>query len=1182
MRLTCLFLALICILFFPKNVIAKSPAIFNLKTEYTRTPIGIDIEKPRFSWQMFSTQRAARQTAYSITVVDESGNITWKSGKIKSDKSLNIKYQGSVLKASTRYSWMVDVWDQNYQIQKAQSWFETGLMSHTHGSSGWHGAKWIGTSPKDVNFYSAYLPVFKLSYAIQLDGSSGSNRAGFVFGANDPRLMDRNKNAYSLQNEIDSSYIMLEMDLSGLDTDKTAKLHIYRSGYSLTDNRNKPIQTLNIPASLIKVGDRYKKHLFYIECVLGNTSIYLNGYEKKNLIGQLNLNPLGSGGDFIAFPVCGDIGFSVPLGQKARFSEVTVSNYRHPSNILFKEDLTDKVYKGIYSRYNDHLRIENSVYSVSGRDKAALLIADPSHGSMPMLRTDFNTNTSKISKARLYVSARGIYDIYVNGKRIGKDYFNPGLSQYNKTQFYQTYDVTKDLNEGKNSIGAIMGEGWWSGASTFIGEFWNFFGDRQSLLAQLIITYKDGSTKVITTQPGSWKYYDQGPAMCGSFFQGEVYDATKAKAVAGWSKPTYQSRSWKPAMEILLANTINADSTNQNSGMPMVNDYSKQSMTGQYGQTVQKVRELTAVGVEEIRPGVFIYDMGQNMAGVPSIRLTDAKPGQRIVLRFAEVKYPDLPEYKDQKGMLMLENIRAAMAQDIYIARGGEELIEPRFTYHGYRYVEVTGLKRPLDLSDVKATVLSSVHSLTSSYRTSSKDVNKLWENITWSMLSNFISIPTDCPQRNERLGWSGDISVFSKTASYLADLPQFLRRHMQAMRDVQRNDGRFSDVAPLGGGFGGVLWGSAGINVAWESYQQYGDEDLLAEHYGAMKHYIEYLITEIDPKSGILNEKDRDKWASLGDWLSPEYAKTEKALLWDAYFISNLEQMSKMALVLKEVADQERFEKLLEDRKRLFATTYLKDGRTSFRGRIVDTQASYVLPLSFDIFKGEQLIQARKNLELAVRRSNIGDDGKVAPPYSLMTGFIGTSLINTALSESGYTDVAYRLLQQTSYPSWIYPVKQGATTIWERLNSFTHSDGFGGNNRMNSFNHYSFGAVGSWLYEYSLGIKRDQPGFKHFLLQPEPDPSKTMQFAKGHYDSMYGKIESSWAYDTAGINYHFVVPSNTTATLLLDAASANHITESGKSLATLESVTYKGKVNGKYSYELSSGVYDIRVSNRP
>ena len=485
--------------------------------------------------------------------------------------------------------------------------------------------------------------------------------------------------------------------------------------------------------------------------------------------------------------------------------------------------------------------------------------------------------------------------------------------------------------------------------------------------------------------------------------------------------------------------------------------------------------------------------------------------------------------------------------------------------------------------------VLSSIDGLASKYETSNKKVNQLWHNIVWSTYANFFSIPTDCPQRNERLGWAGDISVFSRTVTYLADVPQFLRRYLCAMRDVQREDGRFPDVAPLGGGFGGLLWGSAGITVPWEVYQQYGDKSLLAEHYEAMCRYVDYVRTRnINPETGILEQEK--VWGNLGDWLGPEDNKNDKTLMWEAYFLYDLDIMKKVAQILGKKEDAEKFGKLYDERKAFFNRTYI-DPQTAKtissgangpeKGKLVDIQTSYVLPLSFGIVNPEWKEQFAANLAHTVQRENVADDGKTYPAYSLMTGFIGTAWINKALSDNGYDEVAYNLLQQTTYPSWLYSVEQGATTIWERLNSYTHVDGFGENNRMNSFNHYSFGAVGAWMYAYSLGIMRDEnhPGFKHFVLCPKVDPTGKMTFARGYYDSLCGRIESAWEVKGGEVRYSFTVPANTSATLYLPAASMDSVTENGRALQAgkegIKEVTYQ---DGMCKAELLSGTYHFVV----
>lgn len=1176
-------LILLILIFIPKIILGAEIQIVNLQVENTEIPLGIDVTNPIFSWQMKSddNKHNCYQTAYQLTVADEKGNVVWNTLKVKSGVSINIKYNGKQLIPATPYIWTVVVWDQNQKKHTAQSWFETGLMNDRMVSNqisdrettAWSGAKWIGGNNEDMVLYSQYLPVFSMHCSIRLNKENKSTHAGLVYGANDPRLTHPFKNLYKLENKKDSSYISVELDISPLLTDKNAMLNIYRMGYHPDDKKGIPYKSFIIPKSVINNENKYNAHDFSIRSCMGSTQIYVNGSGKENQIANLNLNPLGEGGDFVAFPVVGEIGFIVPQGQKALFSGLEIRNFRSPSNVIFSD------HNKLFSQSNGVLVTEDGAYSLSGGKSGTIVIADPSQNSMPILRTTFKTDSTKIAQARLYVTARGIYEIYMNGKRIGNDYFNPGLTQYNKTHMYQTYDVTPYINTGDNALGALLGEGWWSGGITYMGDNWNFFGDRQALLAKLVITYTDGSKKTIVSDPVSWSYYNNGPIVYGSFFQGEVYDARKEKEIEGWSTASYDASKWHQTSEIRTEGYVSNEGT---ANFPDFNDFTDAKLIGQFGPTAKKIKELTAQSVTEVRPGVYVYDMGQNMVGVPKINLENFESGIKIGLRFAEIKYPDLPEYKENVDLLMLENIRAAMSQDIYITKGGNETIQPRFTFHGYRHVEITGINQPLPLNAVKGTVISSIKQLASSYETSNPLVNKFWKNIIWSTYGNFLSIPTDCPQRNERLGWSGDISVFSRTATYLADISEFLRRHMLAMRDVQRADGRFADVAPLGVGFGETMWGSAGITVAWEVYQQYGNIDLLHEHYNSMKNYINYLIKDINPSTGILKEEERNNWFSLGDWLSLEDDKNEKTLFWESYFIYDLDIMAKMASVLDKKEDEERFTGLSKERKAFFNKTYIdsETGKTSFRGKIIDTQTSYVLPFAFNIFNEKNTLSAKKNFIATVTRENKTNNGIVCPSYSLMTGFIGTAWIDKVLSDIGSTDVAYQLLQQTSYPSWLYPVTQGATTIWERLNSYTHTNGFGGNNRMNSFNHYSFGAVGAWMYNYSLGINRDEnsPGFKHFFLKPEPDPTKKMTFAKGYYDSMYGKIESGWKIEDNDCIYHFIVPANTTATVYLKAQKPEDITIGGINLLKKKGIELLKVENGKAVFKIGSGEYQFKV----
>jgi alpha-L-rhamnosidase len=1073
----------------------------NLMTEYASQPLGIDVIQPRFSWQMDAGKmHACSQSAYAITVTDEAGNIVWNTGKVNSDNAVNIAYEGKPLRPSTRYSWKLNVWNDKGIESQTESWFETGLM----GNDSWDGAKWIGASGDDMVLYPQYLSVFRIHYTLQIDRKS--NQAGFVYGANDERLMDKNKNNRSLAAKKDESYVMLFLDVSN---DSCASLSVYRAGYAEKDSKDKPLKVFRIDPSIINKNNKYAKHTVELSSEYGLTRISIDHQD----IGEVGINPNGGGGgNYIAYPVIGDIGFTVPAHQSATFSDVEIRNFRSPNNII--------------SAQANEIR-------VNGNTNGWFHTFTPQCRASIMVRSNFTAYSQPIVKARLYATARGIYDVYLNGKRLNEDYFNPGLTQYNKTMLYQTYDVTNDIVRGENTIGAQLAEGWWSGAISYVGSNWNFFGDRQSFLAKLIITYADGKQRTVTTDPSTWQYFNDGPVRYGSLFQGEVYDANVEKRNERWCLASSHADGWKQCVEVPTRGTT-----------PVEMNFDDLKMVGQYGQTVKEVKRLTAISMEEVRPHVYVYDMGQNMAGVPSIQLSGLATGTKVTLRYAEMKYPDMPEYKDNVGMLMLENIRAAMAQDIYIARGGEESYSPRFTFHGYRYIEITGIDHALPLSAVKGLVLSSADTITADYATSNEKVNRLWQNIVWSTRANFLSIPTDCPQRNERMGWSGDISVFSRTATYTGFFPQFLRRHLQAMRDTQSEEGRFSDVAPVGGGFGGLLWGSAGITIPWECYQQYADYAMLQEHYDAMRRYMDFVLKNyIDRKSNLVVQTKQ--WGDLGDWLSPEEKRNDNALLWDAYLDEDLTIMQKVANILGKSEDANRYNNVYQLRKPIVNKTFFdrKSGKSLYsenkkelKGSLLDTQASYTLPLAFNLVDDSLVENVVNNLVNAITRENKADDGTVCPPYSLMTGFIGTAWINKALSDHGRSDIAYRLLQNTSYPSWLYPVEQGATTIWERLNSYTKTNGFGGNNRMNSFNHYSFGAVGAWMYAYSLGIQRDEnsPGFKHFILRPEIDPTGNMTSAHGHYDSMYGRIESGWAIDKEKVTYHFCIPANTTATLYL------------------------------------------------
>lgn len=1108
----------------------------NPTVEYEREPMSINSPNPRLSWQLVSDKNGTRQKAFRIVVTDETRREVWNSGRVNSDKSVNVVYEGEPLQPETRYQWTVTVWDSHSQSASCTSWFETAIAD-------WDDAKWIGGGAEAMPFYCQYLPVFQIGYSVM--AYNKAQKVGFIYGANDMRLMDGNKNILGVANRQDQSYVKVEMSADSL--------RLYRVGYIPDDRSDRSLKSFAMPSGF----DITQRHDVKISSVSGSTVIEIDGKE----IGKADINPVGRGGDYTAFPVVGHIGYDVGEGQWAMFDDVRVMNYRSPHNVLSR----------------------NRFGKITGRS-----IIRPAETGATMLRRDFRI-TGKPRKARLYVTARGIYDFYLNGLHVGNDFLNPGLTQYNKTHFFQTYDITGLLHEGDNAAGAVLNEGWWSGAISFEPANWNWFGDRQALLACIKIWYDDGRQQVIATAPGEWQMSNDGPVRYGSLFQGEVYDARRE--MDGWASAGFSADGWMPAEEVRLEETVTDKPV---SGWPLSNDYSQWRLLPQTGNPVRAFKILKALGMEEPREGVFLYDMGQNFAGVPSVTLRGLKSGQQVVMRFAEVKYPSMPQYGGNEGMAMLENIRAAMAQDIYIARGDSaETFTPRSTYHGYRYVEITGVSAPPALEGVCGIVLSSVDSFTAGYQSSDTLLNRFVDNVKYSTLSNVFSVPTDCPQRNERMGWSGDVSVFAPAMSYLFNACRFLNRHTAALRDTQEPDGAFPPIAPCGGGFGGPLWQSAGIVIPWQNYIQYGDTATMSENYQAMKRYIEMVLDKyIDPSDGHF--RGTGTWSDLGDWLGPQNRKNDNTLLFDCYLAYELGLMSRIAGILGMKDDAEKFAGMRDRRVRFINDHYIDSltGRTigtgtgkrestwtGFVGPVpkgspIDTHTSYAVPLALGVVDDAVRGLVSGNLAKAVARPSEGDDGRIYPAYSLMTGFVGTPWISYALSGNGYTDEAYRLLTNTRYPSWLYPVTQGATTIWERLDSYTHEKGFGRNNSMNSFNHYAFGCVFDWLMQCSAGISRDiqSPGFKHFFLCPVADRTGHLSHAHAYYDSMYGRIESGWETDGSRTSYTFTIPANTTATLTLPVRSGERVSRCSKGIQPI--VTAEGVV-----CELGSGTYTVETT---
>ncbi|MFC4321439.1 glycoside hydrolase family 78 protein [Litchfieldia salsa] len=1146
--------------------ISGDTKITNLKVDGMENPLGVDKQIPRFSWMMESDIRGQHQKAYQIFVasspskLDEGVGDIWDSGKVTKSYSNYIRFEGKPMSPSTRYYWTVKVWDATNKVISTgeKAWFETGLME-----TGWDNAEWIG-APDYVLDAKSKL-VFNLEYNMTI--SEGSSKGSLIFGANDPRLSDRNKNNYSIEGE---NFIKYEVDLSELNEGTgPAKLHVYRIGYGPEKDIGQLDETKPIATGIITSIDdsnKHNNHSIKINVSGNEATTTINGktvkmeraaYPDEPAKDALILNPLNVNGGVPTFPRLNEIGFSVDANQEATFSEIKISEFRKPNSVVFKETV-DENYEGIFKDVVDgtKVKIEGSGFKVTGGNNEGVMVyRDPSHTSVPMLRTTVNA-TKEIKSARLYATARGIYEFHINGERVGDEYFPPGHTQYDKTLMYQTYDVTDMLVKGENALGAMLSSGWWSDGQSWRLPNYNYYGDRQSLLAKLVVTYEDGTSDIVVTDPDNWQYYGEGPITYAGFFNGEDYDATREEDIEGWSEPRFDAKEWSRPVVIIPEK-----------------EFANPEIIAEIGDGVKVFEELTAKSYTEPRPGVFVYDMGVNMVGVPKITMKGER-GQKVTLRTGEILYPDLPEYKDMNGssmvgMILTENLRSALSTDTYILKGDSngETYQPRFTFHGYRYLEITGLDKPIPVEDVKGVVLSSITELTGSYETSNPLVNQLYKNITRSQLGNFLSIPTDCPQRDEREGWTGDAQVFARTATYNADVSQFFARYTKTLRDSQNEaNGSYTNTAPNYGGTSalGLAWAAAGVIVPWETYQQYGDTQLIEDHMDSMVAWIEYLKEAKLSGSQYLTSRT----GFLADHLS--YVPTNTEMLSNAVYVYVVEKVAKMAGIVGKEEISKEYEELHKNLKAEWNSTYVnaETHKTQTRtGEIQDTQASYSLALSYGVFNEEN--EAFAAARLAELTKELG--------YKVTTGFVGTAPLNPALSAHGYNEVAYDLLESTEYPSWLYPVVNGATSIWERWNSYTIEDGFGGNNSMNSFNHYALGAVGEWMYNYSLGIQRDEnnPGFKHFILKPTY--GGTITYAKGHYDSMYGKIESSWELKNGTFTYKATVPANTTATLYIPTNNVNTIKEGNQPVKKVKGVKFIEFKDGEAVYELESGSYEFR-----
>jgi alpha-L-rhamnosidase len=747
----------------------------------------------------------------------------------------------------------------------------------------------------------------------------------------------------------------------------------------------------------------------------------------------------------------------------------------------------------------------------------------------PLLRTEFKISDKPVVKARLYVTALGLYEMHLNGHRVGDHIFAPDWTDYYKRVRYQVYDVTSLVRPGANALGGYLGNGWYAG---HIGNGgFQAWGKVPALFAQLEVTHADASIERFATD-SSWKSH-ASPIVSSDFMKGEDYDARQE--IPDWDQPGLDDGTWTAAAE--------------RSEPPRAIDW-------QVDQPVRQIAELPPKSMSQPKPGQFTYDMGQNMVGFVRIKVS-APAGSKLTLRHAEMLNPD--------GTIYTRNLRGAPSVDTYICKGGGmETWQPRFTFHGFRYVELTGLPQPPTAGTVTGIVVGTDIPRTGEFSCSNPAVNQLQSNIQWGMRGNYLSVPTDCPQRDERMGWMGDAEVFIPTATYNGDVAAFFTKWLVDVDDAQTPDGAFRDVSPSpigrgGGRQGTPAWGDAGVICPYTIYLMYGDKRILAQHLPAMTRWVDWCQAH---STNLIRDKDRG--GDYGDWLA-QGEGTPKDLIGTAYFAYSTSLVAKSYRVIGDTASADKYQKLFEQIRDAFNQRYvLPDGH--LKGA---TQAGYCMALRFNLLPDDARIKAAQYLE---------DDVKAHKDH-LTTGFIGVGKLLPALSTGGKLETAYHVFLQDTFPSWLFSVKHGATTIWERWDGWTPERGFQ-NPGMNSFNHYSLGSCGEWMFDTiaGIGVDPDEPGFKHIIIHPQPGGGLT--HAEGTFDSIHGRIATGWTLGKGSFSLTVTIPVNTTATIELPTRDASSVLESGNKIAPDSGIQSVPGSDGIAAFDVGSGEYHFTCSS--
>ena len=1039
----------------------SSVSIGNLRCEYLTAPLGIDMDQPRLSWELTSKERNKKQSAYQILVSADSLSLLqdkadlWNSGEIKSDQTNQVVYNGNTLHSRQYCYWKVRIWDENgvkSNWSPITSW-SIGLLN----KKDWQ-AKWIGDDPQQIPKEQQYY--INHGYLSGIAPSAD---------ANEWIIADLGKNQDIKEVRLYPVHPLKKTTRGRLVKDSTenAKGYLFPLRFSLDVSDDENFHTFKTIAN--ESGQDYNS--------AGHTPYVTHSENMKGRYVRVRVSKLSK---------IDSIQYAFAL------AELEVVGNSNKNLALHAPVKVSKAFPGLQPIPHEDWSAKVLVdgFLEANENKPNSIPIPPS----PLLRKEFEI-IKNVKKAFLYVSALGLYETRINGKKVGNHILAPEWTDYHTRAQYEVYDATNLLRKGKNAIGAMLADGWYAGSIFSHLERGGYGFDRR-LLGQLEINYIDGTKGLVKTDE-SWKISDNGPIRQASIFDGELYDAGFVQK--GWDQPGFDDIKWKKvAVDTSVSIKLNS----------------------QMNEPVKIINELKPVGVFKKGNATYIFDMGQNMVGWVKLSIP-YNPGGKIIFRYGEVLNDDSTLYN--------LNLRSAKQTDIYIPSEEQKIEhEPRFTYHGFRYVEISGLVRPPSLNNITGKVIASSSKNVGSLETSHAGLNKLWQNILWTQRGNMQSIFSDCPQRDERAGWMGDAQVFSQTAIFNLDMAGFYTKWIRDIRDSQADDGRFSDWAPDVGvwlnQYNSPGWADAGVIVPWKTYQNYGDINVLSNQYEAMKKFNSHIL-KYNPD--LIWRQSRG--SMYGDWLNGDNIKdvnyprqggrVSNDIYSTAFFAYSTRIIAKTAKLLQKDEDARYYDSLATAIQAAFVKEFISDD-----GRITgNTQAGYALALEFNLVPEQLKTKAASYMVEAIKTYD----------YRPSTGIQSTIRLMNQLTCFGYDDIAFKLLESRRLPSWLYSVDHGATTIWERWDGYVKGRGIQGPG-MNSFNHVAFGAVGEWMYRNILGINYDEehPGYHHFILKPEP--GGTLTWAKGSYHSIAGTIAVSWKKDKENFNLDIVIPVNTTASVFL------------------------------------------------